>query len=117
MGVALRMVLQDHVACFPRVRIPQVRLESTLPVRMAQRRGARRAHQLARHEEVVRDGVGGEVREIPESKRAERIGGREVEDLLAHVPRVTVASHGRVLLRDRGVGGDVAVQEIVRECA
>src|SRR5438552_1712093 len=41
----------------------------------------------------------------------------QVENLLAHVPGVTMSTHGRVLLGHRGVGGDVAVEEIVGECA
>src|SRR5438876_887694 len=41
----------------------------------------------------------------------------QVENLLAHVPGVTMPTHGRVLLGHRGVGGDVAVEEVVGECA
>ena len=72
---------------------------------------------LPRHEEVVRDRVGGEMRQIPHPEGAQRITRREIEDLLPDVPGMAVPAHRRVLLRHRGVGGDVAVQEIVGEGA
>ena len=71
-------------------------------------------HQLARHEVVVGDGVGGEVGQVAQAERAQAVGGGQVVDLLAHVPVVTVAAERGVVFRDGGVGRDVAVQEIER---
>src|SRR2546422_6560621 len=47
-----------------------------------------RSHQLTRDEEIVRHGIGREVREITPAEGPERVRGREVENLLTHVPRV-----------------------------
>ena len=110
--VGVGVLQQDHVLGRLGVRVAQVGLDPRLPVGMPHRRGAARDHELARHEVVVGDGVGREVAEIPQPERAQRIGGGEVVDLLADVPVVAVATERRVVLRDRGVGGDVAVEEV-----
>ena len=94
-----------------------MRLEPALPVAVAERRRARRDRELLRHEVVVRDRVGGEVREVAERERAQRLVVGAVVDLQPDGPRVTVPARRRVLLRDARVGGDRAVQEIVREGA
>src|SRR5207302_678640 len=96
---------------------PEMSLEPALPVAVAQRRRAGGEQELARHEEVVRHRVRGQVGQIAEAEGAQRIGMSQVENLLAHVPGVTMSTHGRVLLGHRGVGGDVAVEEVVGECA
>src|SRR2546425_3644389 len=109
------MILHDDVTCLARVRVAEMRFEPALPIRVPERDGARRQDELARHEEVVGDGVGGEVGQIAQPEGAERIAGREIQDLLPDVPGMTVTAHRRVLLCHRGVGGDIAVQKIVRE--
>ena len=53
--------------------LAEMRLEPALPVAVAERGGARRDRELARHEVVVRDRVGGEMREVAERERAERL--------------------------------------------
>src|SRR5215203_2724959 len=85
-----------------------------LPVRVAHCRGTTREHQLPRNEVVVRDSVGGEVAEISQSEGSQSVSGREIVNLLAHVPIMAMAAERRVMLRDRGVCGDVAVQEVER---
>src|SRR5256884_10004604 len=55
------------------------------------------------------------MRQVPEPEGAQRIGRREIEDLLAHVPGVTVPPDRGVLLREGGLGRDVAVQVVVGE--
>src|SRR5207244_5748834 len=92
----------------------EVGLYPRLPVRVAHGRRAARDHELPRHEVVVGDRVGGQVAEVAQPEGTERVGGGQVVDLLAHVPVVTVASERGVVLRDGGVGGDVAVEEVER---
>src|SRR5258705_5473920 len=117
MRVARGVVFEDDIARLPRVGVAQVRLEAALPVGMTERDRARGEHQLARDEKIVRDRVGGEVGEVPETEGPQRIARREVEDLLAPVPRVAMPADRSVLLRHRCVGRDVAVEKIVRERA
>src|SRR5258708_39799251 len=94
-----------------------VHVEQDLPVGKYQLYRARRDDKLARHEEVLSDRVGSEMGEVAEAKGTERIAGGQVEDLLADVPGVAVPADRGVLLRHRRVGGDVAVEKVVREPA
>ena len=112
-----RVIEQDELARPPRALRPEMRLEPALPVAVAERRRARRDGELLRHEVVVRDRVGGEMREVAEREGAQRLVARAVVDLQAHGPRMTVPAGGRVLLRDARVGGDRPVQKVVRERA
>src|SRR5206468_709112 len=115
MRVARRVILEDQLLRLFRVGVAQVGLEAALPVAVAQGSGTRREDQLTGHEKVVGHGVGCQVREVAEPEGAQRIGRREIEDLLAHVPGVTVPPDRGVLLREGGVGRDVAVQVVVGE--
>ena len=117
MLVGPRVVEQDDFPRPPGEAIPDVRLDPALPVAVPERRGARRDGQLARDVEVVRHGVGGQMRQVPEGEGAQRPIARAILDLLAHRPRVAMPAGQRVLLRDARVGGDGPVQEIVRERA
>ena len=72
------------------VGVAQVGLDPGLPVGVAHGRGAAGDHELAGHEVVVGDGVGGEVAEVAQPEGAERVGRGQVVDLLAHVPVVAV---------------------------
>ena len=89
MRVARGVVFEDDIARLPRVGVAEMRLEAALPVGMAERDGTRGEHQLARDEKVVRDRVGGEVGEVPETKGTQRIARREVEDLLSKHQKVS----------------------------
>src|SRR2546428_682124 len=113
--VARGVVLQNELLRLGRAGRPQVRLEAALPGAVAEGRRARREAELARHEEVVGHAVGGEMGEVAVAEGAQRIGGSEVEDLLAHMPGVAMAPHRGVLFRHGRVGRDVVVQKIVRE--
>ena len=113
-GVRVAVIQQDHVLRRPRVGVPEMGLDPRLPVGVAHGRGAAGEHELAGHEVVVGDGVGREVAQIAQAERAQGVGGGEVVDLLADVPVVTVSAEGRVMLRDRGVGRDVAVEKVER---
>ena len=115
--VGARVVEQDQLARLPRARLAEMRLEPALPVAVPERRRARRDRELLRHEVVVRDRVGGEVREVAERERAQRLVRRAVVDLEPDRPRVAVPARRHVLLRDARVGRDRPVQEIVRERA
>src|SRR2546429_10015851 len=90
------MILEDELFRRARVGGPEMVLEPALPVAVAQRRRARGEQELARHEEVVRHRVRGQVGQIAEAEGAQRIGMSQVENLLAHVPGVTMSTHGRV---------------------
>jgi hypothetical protein len=117
-GIEVRVggdiVHEDQVLRRPRIASAEMRVDPALPVGMAQARRAGREHELSRHEVVVGDNVGGEMAQVPEAERAQRVRGRAVVDLLSHMPEMTVTAERGVLLRDGGVGGDVAVQEVVR---
>src|SRR5437879_8348141 len=80
------MILHDDVTRLARVRVAEMRFEPALPIRVPERNGARRQDELARHEEVVGDGVGGEVGQIAQPEGAERIAGREVQELAPSDP-------------------------------
>ncbi len=71
--------------------------------------------ELPRHEVIVRDRVGGEMRQVSEREGVQRLVARLLADLEPDVPRVAVAARGGVLLRDARVGRDRPVQEVVRE--
>ena len=114
-SVGARMIDQNQLARAAGALGAEMRLEPALPVRVAKPRRARGDGELRRHEVVVRHGIGGEMREVAEPERAKRIVPRAVEDLHPDVPRMTMPSRGRVLLRDARVRGDRAVQEVVRE--
>ena len=95
------------------VLLAEMGLEPTLPVRVAESDGRGRDQQLAGDVEIVRDAVGREMGEIPKTEAPQSVALGPIEDLPADVPRVAVSADGRVLLRDRRVGGDVSVQEVV----
>ena len=115
MRIGPRVVEQNQLARAPSVPLAEVRLEPALPVAVAERGGARRDRELARHEVVVGDRIGREVREVAQRERVQRLVARLLSDLEAHVPRVAVSAGGRVLLGDARIGRDRPVQEIVRE--
>ena len=67
-------------------RIAEVRVDATFPVAVPQRSGARCNRQLLRHEEVVRDNVCREMREISKRKRAKRGVIRLIVNLESDAP-------------------------------
>src|SRR5919108_6077207 len=85
-----------------------------LPVTVAE--GFRRTgqQQLPRHEEVMCDGIGGEMAEITVSDGAQAIITGFGEDLLADVPEMTVSAGGDVLLGERDIGSHRAVEKALR---
>ena len=50
--------------------------------------------------------------QVAQAEGAQRIGGREIVNLLPDVPVVAVPAQRRVVLGDRRVGRDVAVEEV-----
>src|SRR5436190_23117843 len=111
------MIDQDELACSTSALASQVCLEPALPVRVTERSRARRDGELFGHEVIVCYGIGGEMRQVAEGERAQRIVARAVEDLHAYRPRVTVAPDRRVFLGDTRVRGDRSIQEVVWEFA
>jgi len=97
--------------------VAQRAFEPALPIGVAETRARTGEHQLAGDEEVVRDHIGGEMRQVAQPEGPEAVAPGQVVDLLPHVPRVTVPAHRGVLLGDGAVGRDVAVEEIEREGA
>jgi hypothetical protein len=61
MRVTRPVILQDHGFGGTGIAIAQVGFEAALPVAVSQRGGAAREHQLTRHVEIVRHGVGREM--------------------------------------------------------
>ncbi len=112
MRVRLAMIQQDDVLRRLRIGVPEMALDARFPVGMPDRGGAAREHELPGDEVVVGDRVGREMTEVAESERTQGVGAGEVVDLLTHVPEVTMPAQGGVVLRDRGVGRDVAVEKI-----
>jgi len=62
----------------------------------------------------VRDGIRREMTEVAQAEGAKGIRLGQVVDLLPDVPVVAMTSQRRVVLRDGGVGRDVAVEEADR---
>ncbi len=111
------MVVVHHDLARDRgVALAEQRVEAVFPVSVAERLRAARQEELAWHEEVVRDRVRREVAEIAEGDGAQAIVVGALQDLLAHVPEVTVAAGRNVLLRERDVQRQRAVQETLRVC-
>ena len=109
------MIEQDQLARASRVSLAEVRLEAALPVAVPERRSARRDGELPRHEVVVRDGIGGEMREVTERERVQRFVACLLADLEPDVPGVAVTPGRGVLLRDARVGRDGPVEKVVRK--
>ena len=97
------VVVYDEVPSLAQVLFPDVHVHSVFPVRMPHTLRGTGEKKLTRHEEIVRDGVGGQVREISVAHRQERLVVCAGEDLLAHVPVVTMASLRHVFLGERDV--------------
>src|SRR5688572_12759460 len=107
------MVEQDDLSCAAAVSLAEVSVDPAFPVAVAECSGSRGDRQLVRYEVVVGDGIRGEVSEISESECAHRLGFRLIVYLETNVPRVTMPTGSRILLRDARVGGDASVEKVV----
>src|SRR5690242_15630638 len=63
-AVRSRVVQCYQVACASAVALSEMRLEPALPIAVSEGRRARGDRELLRHEVIVRDGIGGEMREV-----------------------------------------------------
>jgi hypothetical protein len=80
------VVAQNDFSRATTVPLAQVRLEPALPVAVPNARRARRDDEIAWDEEVVRDRVRGEMREIAEREALDGIVPRLIVDLEADRP-------------------------------
>src|SRR5262245_61262481 len=79
---------------------------------MTERAGSRGACELQWDEEIVRDGIGGEMCQVTKREGAQRIVCRAIANLEANAPRMTVSPFRRVFLGDGRIGGKRPVHKI-----
>ena len=111
------MIQLDDIHGCPRVVLAQVGLEPALPVRVPERDSRRGDNELPWDEKVVGHRIGSQMCEVTECERSEPIGISPIIDFLTDMPRMAVPPNGRVFLRDRRIGSDAAVEEVVGERA
>ena len=80
------MIAQNQLLGGATESLANVHVEAALPVTVAKRRGRRGDGQLVRNEVVVRHRISGEVGQVPEGERPQRLGLGVVVDLEPDVP-------------------------------
>src|SRR5438105_11385451 len=114
--VAVRVVAKYQLLGGAAELLADVHVEAALPITVAESGGRRCDRELVWHEVIVRHRVRGKVSEVAKRESAERFRLGIVVDLESNGPRVAMPSRRRVLLGDAGVGGNGAVEKIVRIC-
>src|SRR5687768_14178082 len=106
MAIGVGVIAQNQLLGGATETLADVGVEAALPVAVAER-GCRRCDgQLVRYEVVVRNRIGGKVRQISESESAERLRLGVIVNLEADRPRMAVPAGRSILFRDTRIGGN-----------